>query len=269
MEYKAYAKINLHLEVEKKLDSGYHYLHMINAKVNLFDDIYIKEDESNKIEFSIASLNNVKNNIVLNILEYMQAKYNITTKYYIYIRKSIPQGAGLGGGSADGACIINALNELHNLKLSLKERMDIGIKFGADIPYCLINDFAYIYGIGENIKTLSLDIKKDLIIVYPNIFSSTKEVFDNNHIYHDVDKSYFESIGNLDIKDILKNDLETSAFDLHPELADIKNTLSKYGNVVMSGSGSTFLVLPTDKNSYKLIKDIYPEYLVIETEIIS
>lgn len=242
------AKLNLRLKCVGKLDNGYHELEMLNIRYPLNDYIYIRKDIKNKLEFVNSNLNPDKDNLVLKVLEYLQETYNIKDKYYIKIEKNIPVGAGLGGGSSNAATLIKYINEEHNLNLSINDLINIGIKFGADIPYCLFNGPCIVKGIGEKIEEVELKLKEDLIIVNPNIYISTKEVFINNKKISDR--------SNIDLEnylDYLENDLEEAAFTVSKELRDVKEYLVSLDvkKVVMSGSGSTFILfVDKDKKDY-------------------
>ncbi len=244
MKLKAYAKINLYLKVLGK-KNNYHLLKMINAKINLFDEIDISEGKTNELIFKNCLLDPVKDNLIIKIIEYFQNTYKIEKKYKVEITKHIPIMAGLGGGSSDAAEIIKFLNVDNNLNLDLKELEKIGILFGADIPYCLYNIPCLVEGIGEKITPFSLpdELKtKDILVVNPNINLATKDVFCC------FDKLSLEP-KNQSLAFFEENDLELAAFSLNKELSKIKNDLKKYPieKIVMSGSGSTFIAI-VDKN---------------------
>lgn len=245
---KAYAKINLRLKVVGKNESNYHLLQMINAKVDLYDEIIVNADSENKVIFDIDELNHIDNNICLNTLNDFCAIYNIKSRYNIYIKKNIPSGAGLGGGSCDVACILNYLNEVNNLNVSYQDLSAFSLKYGSDIPYCLRSDICLVEGIGEKISCLDVKLNEKILLVYPNIFSSTKEVYKNvdGVSLKDSITELKEYIYNKNYSSLFYNDLESAAFKLNPELKNIKEELSKYGKVIMSGSGSTFIVVPTN-----------------------
>ncbi len=270
MKYQAFAKINLRLNVLGKNEFNYHNLSMLNAKISLADELEIIESTKNQVEYSEESLNSLENDICLNVLNELIDKFKIEKRYHIYIKKNIPLGAGLGGGSSDVACIINAISELHKLNLTLEQKIELGVKYGADVPYCLINDISLVEGIGEKITKLSVDIDKKVIIVNPNLFVSTKDVFQNVTKYSKgLSKDEIEKlIFNKEYDKLLINDLEEPSFKLNKELKHIKESLFEYGDVVMSGSGSTMLVLTDDDACAKKIKDKYPNYLIEETYIL-
>ena len=270
MKYLAHAKINIRLNVLGKNENNYHNLSMVNAKVSLADVIEIKENKQNIVEYSVDSLNNLENDLCLNVLNEITSKFSIEKKYYIYIKKNIPMGAGLGGGSSDVACIINALDQIHNLNLSLDEKIAIGLKYGADVPYCLINDIAIVKGIGEIVYPIKQKLKENVIVIYPNIFVSTKDVFKNVTKYSTElsQKEIIEYITNKDYNNLLYNDLEIASFGLNKELKEIKENLSKVGSTIMSGSGSSMIVFSSDEKAFDKVKKMYPEFLIFKTYII-
>jgi 4-diphosphocytidyl-2-C-methyl-D-erythritol kinase len=248
------AKLNLRLKCVGKMENGYHELEMLNIRYPLNDYIYIIKDDKNSLEFVNSNLNPTKDNLVLKVLEYLQEVYNIKDKYKIIIEKNIPVGAGLGGGSSNAATIIKYINEEHKLNLPLSELISIGIKFGADIPYCLFDGPCIVRGIGEKIEEVSFDLKEEIIIVNPNIYISTKDVFVNNKKI-----SNKENIDLINYFEYLENDLEEAAFCVSKELKQVQEYLLSLNlkKVVMSGSGSTFILL-VDKDKkediYNIIK---------------
>ena len=186
MKCYAYAKINIMLYVEGKLENGYHSLKMLNAKVSLADELEFTLNNVNAVEYSIDELNHLENNLCLNVLNELTSLFNIKEHYHIYIRKNIPLGAGLGGGSSDVACIINFINDKHNLNLTLDEKINIGIKYGADVPYCLINDVSYVEGIGEKLTILDYKIQRIVLdaeyleendMLYADNLTNLKDLF--------------------------------------------------------------------------------------------
>lgn len=270
MKYLAYAKINIRLNVLGKNEKNYHNLSMVNARISLADEIEILESEKNLVKYSVEELNHLENDLCLNVLNEMVNRFGINKRYHIYIKKNIPMGAGLGGGSSDVACVINAIDELHNLNLSLDEKINIGLKYGADVPYCLINQLALVEGIGEKVIPLKETLKERIVVVYPNIFVSTKDVFKNVKQYSKkLSKTEVEEfIKNKEYKNLLYNDLEIASFDLKAELKTIKDALSLVGPTIMSGSGSSMLVFINTDVELEKIKKMYPNYLVFDTYII-
>lgn len=270
MKFLAYAKINIRLKVLGKTEKNYHNLSMVNAKISLADEIEIIEGNENKVSYSIEELNHLQDNLCLNVLNEMVANFNLKKRYHIYIKKNIPMGAGLGGGSSDVACIINAIDKLHNLNLSLDDKIKVGLKYGADVAYCLIDNVALVEGIGEKITLLNVCFKERVVVVYPNIFVSTKDVFSKVKSYsvENQKDEIVKYIKNKDYKSLLINDLETPSFELNSNLKEIKDTLSLIGNTIMSGSGSSMLVFVNNDEQLKEIIKVYPDFFVVDAYIL-
>lgn len=267
MKLTAYAKINLRLKCISKYENGYHELEMINKKISLCDYIDINVSDKNELIYINSNLNPEKDNLVLRVIEYFQDKYNIKDNFKIIIEKNIPVGAGLGGGSADCASIINYLNETYMLNLSNDQLINIGVLFGADIPYCLFDNPAIVRKTGEDITLTNLNIEDDMFIIYPNIFVSTKDVFKNNEIFSD--KSDLNNICN--IYNYLDNDLENAAFTVSKDLLYVKSYLSAlpHKGLVMSGSGSTYILFSDKNNSEYIYNELKKnkEWFIFKEEV--
>lgn len=269
---KAYAKVNLRLEVVGRLDNGYHDLCMINTMVDLCDYIYIEESTVNLVDFSVNVLNEQVSNPLLNILNDFKDKYKYKESYYVHVIKNIPTGAGLGGGSSDCAYLIKYLLKKHNIKLSAEELINVGLKYGADVPYCLVGKLAYVCGVGEKITLVDIDYNDEFILVNPNIFISTKDAFSNVLEYAlpskvDILIDYLEK---KDYNALFYNDLEKASNRINDNLRRLKEELSNFGYVTMSGSGSTFVVKPFANIDDTLndIKNKYNDYLIIKVKTI-
>ena len=151
MKKNAYAKLNLFLNVKSSRDDGYHELEMVNITVGLADEIEYTLTTGDIIcETSVDNLNS-KNNLAYKAAVFMKKVFNVKEGVNIYIQKNIPVGGGLGGGSADAATTIEALNELWNLNLSFNEMFELSKNFGSDTPYCLFKGPALVKGRGFEI----------------------------------------------------------------------------------------------------------------------
>lgn len=249
---KAYAKVNLFLNVLDKRKDDYHNLEMINVKINLYDDIKIKKCHmtSGVIIKSNDSFLSNQDNIVFQSARFMQQKYNLNSGIEITIDKKIPYGAGLGGNSSDVAAIIKGINKLENLNLTLEEMQEIGIMFGADIPYCLVDYPAIVTDKGETINKFDNQLSDYyILIVHPKIYISTETAFNEG------DKTGFEkgdlsqiikAINANDFKEIQNsvfNSLEKIVLQKDERLKTFRDNLAlELGEegLVMTGSGSTF-----------------------------
>lgn len=254
---KSYAKVNLMLRVISKKENGYHELQMLNKKINLFDVIKIKHSDKDLISFTNKEIDN---SFLLNVLNHLKSIYNIKKCYNIEIKKNIPIGAGLGGASMNASTIINEILEMENIFDSIENKINNFKHLGADIAYGFFDDICIVEGEGEKIYPLNVTLKKPMVLVNPRVFVSTKEVFENNNIYNEL-LEHKNIVDNLDSEDIYVNDLEISCFKIHPELSNLKNNLSKYGKVVMSGTGSSLIV--HSENIEKIEKE-FPNFLVMK-----
>lgn len=257
MKLKAYAKINIYLKVLGKNDN-YHNLKMINAKVNLYDTIKIKKCKKDQLIFKNNKLLNPnKDDLILRVLKFIKEKYNIKKSYKIIIKKRIPIQAGLGGGSSDVAEVIKFIINDNKISITTKELENILITFGSDIPYCLHNEICLVENIGDKITSLNNQfryINKNILIINPNILVPTKEVFkkfDEMNIYIKEE--------NIDL--FKTNDLENACFLVQPKVKEVRSYLDTIfkENLIMSGSGATYIAL-VDKNvSKKIYKKIKKE----------
>ncbi|QWB99956.1 4-(cytidine 5'-diphospho)-2-C-methyl-D-erythritol kinase [Mycoplasmatota bacterium] len=257
---KAYAKVNLFLNVLDKRKDGYHNLEMINAKIDLCDDISLKKCETSTgiiIKSNDLFLSN-QDNIILQCARFMQDKYNINYGIKINIDKRIPYGAGLGGNSTDAATVIKGINELAELNLSLEEMKEIGNMFGADIPYCLYDELAYVTKTGEEIRVLENEIKgTSILIAHPKKHILTSSVFKiaDKEGYQSKDiNPILDAIKDKDIHLIqqhLYNSLEHIVVNMDEDMMAFKtNLIEKVGakGLVMTGSGSTFIKVLEEVN---------------------
>ena len=162
IELKSRAKINLSIDVLGKREDGYHLVEMIMQTIDLYDIIKIKEIEIDEININSNSsdipLN--ENNIVYKAAKVLKDQFNIKNGVEIFIEKNIPVAAGMAGGSSNAAAVLVGLNKLWKLNLSEVRLQEIGLKLGADVPFCISGNAALAQGIGEEltyIKGLSKD----------------------------------------------------------------------------------------------------------------
>lgn len=267
---KAYAKINLMLRVIKRREDGYHDLQMLNAKIDLYDTIEISKVKDETIEVVFEPHFEVNaNNIVKKIASYMKEKYQIKEGMVLKIKKQIPIGAGLGGGSTDGALVIHLIDKLYRLNLTNKTKEKIASLFGADIPYCLYNNMAIVSGKGDKINIIDYHLPYLVIIIYPKILVSTQDIFKkvrsySNELRDDELKTLIES---GQAESIMHNDLEPITLNKYPQIKDIINYLSTYQvkKVMMTGSGSTIFTLIDNKVAYEVfnnLKNKFPNYYI-------
>ena len=272
---KAYAKINLSLKVLNKRDDGFHNLDMLMVNISLFDILYFKKAKDIKVSMN-KDVCEMEDNIVYKTAFLLKNKYNVNDGIDIYIKKNIPDGGGLGGGSSDAATTLLVLNEMWNLNLSIEELSDIAAGLESDISFFLYKHIARVKSKGEIVETLDKRLDEDIALIIPDVKCNTKKVF-QNHVIEENDKSIDELINNLD-GDYYKyifNDLEDTSKKVYEEykLDEIKENTYKIGfdAVLMSGSGSTVFALSKQafKQKIKTLKKLYPQYLIIACKTIS
>jgi len=282
----SFAKINLFLRVLSIENNGYHRLKSLITKIDLADNLEITPQNYNnnpQITINIAGEYcdiNGFDNIIFKIFDYFCKKFAINQNLAVKLKKNIPIGAGLGGGSSNAALFMEFLNEKFLLKLSIEELQEISLNFGSDIANFFNHKANIVEGRGNIINPLILNescnfannlIELPILIINPNVNLSTKLVFAefdklifakklaissfdsweeeliNNFRKNFVYKFNFQqNIDNLfKIIAQIPNDLEMAAQNLCPEIALISNFLAKSGVKIskMSGSGSTFFAI--------------------------
>lgn len=272
------AKINLSLDVVGKRENGYHDLVMIMQSVALYDIIELEKNNGGiNITCNKSNVPLGEENICYRAARKMIDSFNLQGGLDISINKNIPVAAGLAGGSTDAAGVIEGINELYGLKLSLKEMMELGLSLGADVPFCLHKGTALAEGIGEEITRLE-SVKAWCVLSKPNIEVSTKEVFGDFRLDEVIRHPDTEMLllyikeKNLDgLAQNMANVLETVTTKLHPKIIEIKNIMMEYEALgsIMSGSGPTVFGLFEDKQKaekcYHRLKDFLPETYLVST----
>ena len=247
---KAYAKINLGLDVIRRRPDGYHEVKMIMQTVDIFDILTIKKTEKTGISLMVgdAELPCDKNNLIYKAAEAVMSEYELPGGVEITLEKNIPIAAGMAGGSSDAAAVYRGMNRLFNLNMSLSDMQKMGVKIGADVPYCIMGGTALSEGIGEILSALPAPPDAYLVVAKPDIDVSTKFVYENLHAdtlqYHpDIDGmvAALKERSLTGITDRLGNVLETVTEKNYPVIAQIKQLMKENGaeNALMSGSGPT------------------------------
>ncbi len=251
---KAYAKINLGLDVLKKRPDGYHEMKMIMQTVGIYDVLTFQKSGSRAKEPEIiisldnAELPSDKNNLIYKAARLIMETYDIQEGVEITLNKNIPIAAGMAGGSTDAAAVFHGFNELFGLSMGLEDMKTLGVKIGADVPYCIVGGTALSEGIGEILTPLPAPPEAVLLIAKPDINVSTKFVFENLHAdklksHPDID-GMAQAIRHRDLKGITErmgNVLETVTVKEYPIIDQIKEEMKKSSaeNALMSGSGPT------------------------------
>lgn len=263
---KAYGKVNLALDVLEKRNDGLHEMDMVNAKVDLADELVIESCAGQKDEIICESLFLPQDNTLTKTLRLLR-EHGLKGHYKIKLHKAIPDQAGLGGGSADAAALLKALNEMEELGLSLSELEAIGFQIGADVPCCLHEGFTRVHGAGETVEDLAMKWKIPVILAKCEAGISTKQAFEG------LDTQKRERL-DIDIvqdavrkKDLgllyqtMVNAFEPLAFEMLPEVGALKEKMLDAGlvRVMMSGSGSCLMGFCVDEDvreqAYQTLKE--------------
>ena len=250
LELKAYAKINLGLDVVRKREDGYHEVRMIMQTVNLYDriDMDRTEDGVIKTETNLPFVPDGEGNLAWRAAKLLLDEAGIKDGVTIRIRKYIPVAAGMAGGSTDAAAVLVGVNRMFDLGFTKKELMERGVKLGADVPYCIMRGTALSEGIGE-ILTVSTKA------VYGKL--RVNELAPEEH--PDID-GMTEAIRNGDLDGVISrlgNVLETVTIPDHPEIARIKSMMMENGacGSLMSGSGPTVFGIFDDPDKAEFARD--------------
>lgn len=256
---KAFAKVNLGLDVVKRLPNGYHQVKMIMQTVGIYDELTLEKAESGiTITTDSGELPTDKNNLIYKAAELMREKYGIREGVRIHLQKNIPIAAGMAGGSTDAAATMKGMNTLFKLGATSGELMEEAVKIGADVPYCIMGGTALAEGIGEKLTALPPVPEMYLLVAKPDISVSTKYVYehlDAAGIPHhpDID-GMVEAIRGENVPGILgrmENVLETVTIPAHPVIETIKKRMTQLGaeGSLMSGSGPTVFGIFVKKES--------------------
>lgn len=273
IDLKSRAKVNLSIDVLGKREDGYHLVEMIMQTIDLYDKLKITEIEENSILIKSNSLDIPLNedNIMYKAVNLLKNQFNIEKGIEISIEKNIPVAAGMAGGSSNAAAVLVGLNKLWNLGLSENELKHIGLKLGADVPFCITGGSALAEGIGEkltNIKGLPEDL--NILICKPNIFVSTKEVYQSLNMdkvkRRPQNKELIDALQKEDVKFIsenMVNVLEEVTSLKYSEIGQIEDIMIKNKALgsMMSGSGPTVFGLFDNKDcAIKAKEDLQAKY---------
>lgn len=257
---RAYAKINIGLDVLRRRADGYHEVKMIMQTVDIYDELVLERRKEPGIELRMdnSELPSGGDNLICRAADLLFREKKITEGVNISLTKRIPIAAGMAGGSADAAAALRGVNELFDLGYSLKELQALGVGLGADIPYCLAGGTMLSEGIGEILTPLPAPPAAHLVIAKPDINVSTAFVYGNLYAdrlawHPDIDGMIAAlQKGDLDgITGRLGNVLETVTVKAHPVIEQIRELLRKQGaeNALMSGSGPTVFGIFKEKET--------------------
>ncbi len=261
MKIKAMAKINLSLDVIRRREDGYHEVRMIMQTVNLYDELILTElPEEKKIQITCdcSFVPCDEHNLIYKAALLLLEQTNTHKGIRIDLKKKIPVAAGMAGGSSDAAATLVGINALLKLGLSIEELCKLGVKIGADVPYCIVGGTMLSEGIGEILTPVNQLTSGYVVVAKPDISVSTKFVYENLHadqltLHPDIE-GMIRAIENQklhQVADKMENVLETVTIRHYPKITQIKECLMENGalGAMMSGSGPTVFGIFEDKDT--------------------
>ena len=267
-ERRAYAKINLGLDVVRRREDGYHEVKMVMQMLRLYDQIDIEKTQESGIlvRSNLSFLPTDERNIAYKAAKVMIDQFGLEQGVIIRIEKHIPVAAGMAGGSTDCAAVLYGMNKLFGLRLNQKKLRELGVKLGADVPYCLMRQTALSEGIGEILTPISPLQDCPILIAKPSVSVSTRHVYehlklDEQTMHPDID-GIVTALADGDlygVTDRMANVLETVTVPEHPVIDEIKKQMMASGavNALMSGSGPTvFGIFDDEEKAKKACEDM-------------
>ena len=265
---KARAKINLGLDVVRRREDGYHEVKMVMQMLRLYDQIDIEKTQESGIlvRSNLSFLPTDERNIAYKAAKVMIDQFGLEQGVIIRIEKHIPVAAGMAGGSTDCAAVLYGMNKLFGLRLNQKKLRELGVKLGADVPYCLMRQTALSEGIGEILTPISPLQDCPILIAKPSVSVSTRHVYehlklDEQTMHPDID-GIVTALADGDlygVTDRMANVLETVTVPEHPVIDGIKKQMMASGavNALMSGSGPTvFGIFDDEEKAKKACEDM-------------
>jgi len=268
LKVKAYAKINLFLDILYKRNDNFHELDMIMQSISLHDTLYIKKvKEGIHIKCNDTRIPTDNRNIVYKVAQLFLEQFNIKSGVAITIKKRIPIESGLGGGSSDGAATLNALNKIFEINTDNKHLRKLAQKIGSDIPFCIEGGTKRAKGRGEIIINITPLLKTYIVLIKPNANISTPYAYSlynhnikNKNINKIIKAIELQNLNN--IKQYLYNEFEEYILPINYEIRKAKELLNSYDNdgCLMTGSGSVVYALYKNPKQAKKIYNIVSKY---------
>ena len=244
------AKVNLALDVLGRRENGYHDVRMIMQTVNLYDKLTLEKLEGKEIQIACntGELPLDDSNLIFKAARLFFEAYETAEGVFVNLEKNIPIAAGMAGGSTDAAATLIALNEMFDAGFTKQQLAEIGVKIGADVPYCIYGGTCLSEGIGEILTPVPNQLQCFVVIAKPEFSVSTKFVYENLHVerierHPDID-GMLNAIhrGSLpEVADKMENILENVTAKKYPQIEEMKECLMANGamKALMSGSGPT------------------------------
>ena len=259
------AKLNLFLHITGRRADGYHELQTLFQLLEFGDNLEFELSDRLLLEMEPPMEMPVEDNLVMRAARLLQSHVNLQPGARIRLHKRIPTGAGLGGGSSDAATTLIALNHLWQLKLGMDELAELGLKLGADVPLFVRGWSAFGSGVGEQLQALELP-QRWYLVVTPQTHAATAEIFNHPQLTRNSTPIKMSplAIGGG------RNDCQSVAEKIYPEIAKTRKTLEKFAPTHMSGSGSSlFASFESEVEARRTLTSIQQEQLNLRACFIS
>lgn len=258
MRLRAFAKINLGLDILRKREDGYHEVRMIMQTIQMYDVLEMKKVKKPGISLSVnyPYIPSDERNLVYKAAKLLMDEFQVKEGVDIRLEKFIPVAAGMAGGSSDAAAAMVGINHLFKLGLSEKDLMDRAVNIGADVPYCIMRGTALAEGIGEKLTRIAQVPDCYVLIGKPGIGVSTKTAYESLQLdkiqsHPDIDGMIrdIENGNLLAMTDKMGNVFESGIIGKYPVIGEIKDLMEANGalKAMMSGSGPTVFGIFDDR----------------------
>jgi len=275
MTLRAYAKINLLLRILRKRDDGYHELETLFHAVDLFDEIEITVGGSSlRVTSDHPDLSEDETNLCLRAAMLLQKNVKSSSGASIAVRKRVPIGAGLGGGSSDAAAVLKGLNRMWGAGRSAEELQQLGLQLGSDVPYFLLGGTAYATGRGEILTPVDLSLPYWIVLITPPVYISSAWAYSACTPRREPPLGLPALLKGLRdssreaLQSTLVNDFTVPVTASYPRVAEIIQTLLGAGadHAQMSGSGSSvFGLFASHRNAQAAVSQFPPDHVTAIT----
>jgi 4-diphosphocytidyl-2-C-methyl-D-erythritol kinase len=251
--FTAPAKLNLMLKVVGKRDDGYHLLETIFRLIDLNDTIGIavREDGEIRLHDPIPGVE-PEQDLTVRAARLLKRTTQSPLGVDIHVRKRIPMGGGLGGGSSDAATVLIALNRLWNTGLSREKLMELGLTLGADVPFFVFGRNAFATGIGEQLSEMTLP-ERWYVVVHPGVHVPTAKVFSSPLLTRHSSPGIMPI---LETTQRFENELQGVVCKMFPAVSEALDELKKFGSPLMTGSGSCVFLECGSENEAKQVNRV-------------
>jgi 4-diphosphocytidyl-2-C-methyl-D-erythritol kinase len=252
-DFPAPAKLNLFLHIVGRRADGYHLLQSVFQLIDLCDTISLCPNQSGEVQH-LNPLPNVpaETDLTVRAARLLQKATGCQFGVDIRVNKRLPMGGGVGGGSSDAATVLLALNRLWQLNLPRKRLMELGLSLGADVPFFIFGESAFVEGIGEIMTPVATE-ERYFVILHPPVHVATQQIFTDPSLTRNTPPIKVPHLSSA----VTHNDLETVACKSYPEIAESITWLSQYADARMTGSGScVFASFTSPDEANRVIYDL-------------